>query len=195
MSFINPIFPSSVYIEENILEPEKIKKIFNKIIDLSEKNTFTNNLWKCNVNSSHNSNEKINIHEDEDFDELKKIVKHHVNNFATVLESDHDYNCDYSWFNVYDKTSYQEFHFHSNSIFSAVYFLSFPDESSPLIFEKSDIDMFPLKKIKNFNSLNSQSYTHFPSENSLVIFRSNLRHMVPMGNNIDYRITLSYNFS
>lgn len=194
MPDVNHIFPSCIYLEQNVLEIEERKKLFDKISKLSRENKYINEGWKSNVNNSHHGSGKFNIHQDKDFTILKNIVKSHVNNFALFLESNHEYNCDYSWFNVYEEISYQEFHIHTNSIFSAVYFLSVPDKCSPLIFEKSDLDMFPLKNIENYNYLNSQSYSHYPIENSLIIFRSNLRHMVPIGNNKN-RITLSYNFS
>jgi len=124
-----------------------------------------------------------------------------------VLEFSHEYGvqknfvdlqCDDFWFNIASFGQYQEYHNHSNSHFSLVYYVSTPDNCGNLVFQslESITDMFalPLSKEKiSFASLKSCSYE--PKESNLIIFRSNLLHMVHKNLNQEDRISISMNFS
>jgi uncharacterized protein (TIGR02466 family) len=191
MALIQTFFPTSVYIENKILSDEQRIKLQEKTLKYSENVVSGGKEWKSNVKNNHGYS---NLNDD-DFKRLEDNITQHVNNFAMSLMSDFKYTCNSSWYNIYDKNSYQEYHVHTNSIFSAVYFLSYPDGSSPLVFSSEILDMFPMKNILEYNFFNSGIFEYHAEENSLVIFRSNIRHMVPKGENKIPRITLSYNFS
>jgi len=192
MANIHTIFPTSFYWENNILSKEDRNILFDKITKLSETQSSGGQYWRANVKNSHGY---YGLREDNDFNKLEDIITMHVNIFAAELKSNHNYKCDYGWYNVYDDNSYQEYHIHSNSIFSAVYFLSAPEGSSPLVFHCGVDDMLPMKNIIEYNAYNNETHDYVPEDDTLVIFRSNLKHMVPKGNNTYPRITLSYNFS
>ena len=192
MSLIQTFFPTCAYIENRILSDGQRINLYEKTLKYSEDIRPGGKQWKANVKNNHGYSD---LNADDDFKKLEGIVTEHVNYFATSLMSDFKYTCNSSWYNIYDENSYQEYHIHTNSIFSAVYFLSYPEGSSPLVFSNEILDMLPIRNIREYNFFNSGIFEYHAEENSLIIFRSNVRHMVPKGENKIPRITLSYNFS
>ena len=81
--------------------------------------------------------------------------------------------CSNSWFAEYGKGDWVDYHDHTPSFFSYVYFIKTPKGPSPLVFSTSGT------KIK-------------AEEGKVVIFPSNMYHYVPK-NNCEGRITLAGN--
>ena len=97
------------------------------------------------------------------------------------------------WLNIYKKGDSQEYHTHSRSVISAVYFLKLPKHSSKLYFKPPFVDMIEPDIIEpTFNNMSLIEIN--PKEGSVIVFRSYLPHMVSQHNNKQERISLAYNF-
>lgn len=184
-------FPTSIYVEENIFSEDENKNFINEIEILKSKIEKGGNNWNTDV---YNTCQTFDLQRNKILKTLCDKVELHTNLFAKQLSSYHDYKIIDSWFNYYKKDDYQEAHHHANSIFSAIYFFTNPINSGSLSFENPiEPDMLPLKNIKEINNLNCLTCNYNPSPKTLIIFRSNIRHMVGRGKNSQPRITAAFN--
>jgi uncharacterized protein (TIGR02466 family) len=134
------------------------------------------------------------IHSDPLFNNLYSEVKKHVNRFARELHvhKDLEFNCQQSWANIYHKNDYQESHFHPNFVFSAVYYAKTTPDTK-IIFENPVMDMFPLE-VEVSTDVNKTYEIIYPQTGDLIIFRSYLRHQIPVHTTDDKKITIAFNF-
>lgn len=189
---INTWFPTAIYVSENIISDEYNNDLQKRSLEIfsSTKNGADN--WKCNT---YNTMGTYEISEDPLFKNLLHEVKQHLNFFVEQHGSDYKYECQNSWLNVNYKNTYQEYHYHSNSTFSAVYYIDTPENCGRIYFENPlEPDMLPVKGIKNNTPLSFKDCHYQPQKKTLLIFRSFLRHMVEIGSNDDPRISIAFNF-
>ena len=148
--------------------------------------------WNCNT---FNSLDSIDLRQEPLFVPLIEKVGQEVNVFSNEFEIyPKAVKCTEAWFNVSSSKDHQEFHNHPMSHFSAVYYVDVPKDSGALVFEKTFSNMFPLPKPKSFKFLNCQIYKFVPENQDLVIFKSNLSHMVSPNNSKYKRISIAMNF-
>jgi uncharacterized protein (TIGR02466 family) len=193
MSFqIHTWFPTAIYVAEDIVEHsynEDLKNFSEEIFGRSESGAHT---WNCNTKNTMGSH---NVIEDPRFDTLTNSINKHLKTFLEYHNSNHDYGCNDGWLNINYKNSYQEYHCHANSTFSAVYYIATPPGSGRIIFQNpTEPDMLPVKGIVEENDLTFKQSFYSPQERTLLIFRSNIRHMVEIGTNDEPRITAAFNF-
>jgi len=105
------------------------------------------------------------------------------------------FRCVDFWFNIAGAGAYQEFHQHANSHFSLVYYVRTPKDCGNIIFQNpttpTDMYNLPIEKF-NVNSFRSCNYT--PEQGSILLFRSNLAHMVEKNLSGEDRISIAMNF-
>jgi uncharacterized protein (TIGR02466 family) len=183
------LFPTTIYVEDNVLPKKTLKKYEDLILNNTCENGGEN--WYAKIR---NSMSTYNLIHDENFSDLISIVNDRIKKFADTLESKQDYTCTWSWFNVYEKNDYQEIHHHTNCTFSGVFFLKTNENSSPLIVLNPSEHFNGDFEFKTPNDLNIQNYRIFPNQNRLVLFRSYLKHMVPKHESYEKRITIAFNF-
>ncbi len=191
MSEIAKIFPTSLYIENNILSDDELQTLENLILNTDCESGGFN--WMSKIKNSLGT---YNLNDDHNFHNLIDKVSRHVNLFNKEMGSEYNYSCQYSWFNIYEQGDYQEYHHHPNSTYSAVFFLKCDVNSSPLVFLNpiEPFDMHPIQKQTALNELNFLTCKVFPVKNSLVIFRSYIKHAVPKQTSDEKRITVAFNF-
>lgn len=99
-----------------------------------------------------------------------------------------------SWINVAKPGSFQEYHIHTGSHFSVVYYVQSKKDSGNIVFRsfEADTDMFPLP-VNDLTPASFKTMSLPPEEGKLLIFRSNLKHMVEKNASDDYRISISMN--
>jgi uncharacterized protein (TIGR02466 family) len=190
MKDIIQLFPTSVYIEDNCL-PENLLDEYETLV-LNNKNVDGGSNW---VSKLKNSLGVYNLVDDENFSEIIKFANDRVMHFNSVLDSKIEkIDCNYAWFNIYERGDYQETHHHGNSVYSGVFFLKTPEKSSPLIlFSPAEhLDFFGF--YNSTNEYNMNRYKVNPIRNRFVLFKSYLKHMVPQHESYEKRITLAFNF-
>ena len=102
--------------------------------------------------------------------------------------------CIDAWFNVADYKDYQEFHHHSDSHVSAVFYLATPKGSGDIVFKNPALNMCPIPSDNNSCSDNAEIFTIPPKEKLVLLFKSNIQHMVQQNMSTDPRISIAMNF-
>lgn len=129
----------------------------------------------------------------------KKIVDVTVDSIKNVAKEYGVYTdnveCTDSWLNVSDQNSFQEYHLHAGNHFSAVYYINVPEDSGNIVFRSAETqtDMFPLPASEH-TLANSKSFIVEPEAGDLLIFRSNVLHMVTINKSNEPRVTMAMNF-
>lgn len=146
------------------------------------------------------------ILEDERFKELKEFVTREVNRFFQVAwrpkEKDNlKVYVTQSWANYTERGQYHHKHSHANSFISGVIYVTVDEKFDRITFfnerEKQHF-MIPIDDTdpNNYTAFNSSAWW-FPIKNSkLIMFKSDLPHMVPMIQESTYegtRISISFN--
>jgi len=106
-----------------------------------------------------------------------------------------DLECIDFWFNIAKDGSYQEYHLHPKSDFSLVYYVTTNPNCGNIVFQNSNsfVDMFPLTSDElTYASCRTCFYT--PQDGLVLIFRSNLSHMVEKNLSGKDRISIAMNF-
>lgn len=173
------------------------KKIDTKLIkvcnNLQKKIKKGGDYWISN--KIYNTLNNYNIHKDNNFKILYDWIFQCVIEYANKLKYKPDFKCVESWFNVYKKNDYQEFHTHSMSSLSAVYFLKSDSEKSSKIYFKVRRDnTLSDPVITSSDSIDYPLVWYKAVPGRLLIFKSNLPHSVAMSNEDDTRISLAFNF-
>lgn len=183
-------FPTSILTVENLIDDEQNKNLIEEIEKLKKMIVKGGEKWGTDV---YNTHETYNLHSNVKFKNLCDKIEDCTIHFAKKLGSNANYKIASSWFNYYNKGDYQEFHIHPSCHFSAVYFFTNPNNSARLIFKNPVGDkMLPLKNLV-FNELSYDRCYYTPSEKSLIVFQSDLEHMVEKCINIAPRITGAFN--
>lgn len=184
-------FPTSVYWAKDILSKNENEDLKNASFDIKEKHASNIQNWNCNILSTYGT---FNVWQDERFSVILERMTEHVHRFAHLHNSFDKYETNEAWLNFSSKDHYQEFHVHSGSVISAIYYISAPEGSAKTTFKTIHDDMTPMKNIIEYNDL-TYPITHYTAEEGkILIFKSNIPHLVSQGTNKDTRITLAANF-
>ena len=193
MKQVYPLYFDLLY-KINLTKFQKLHPYFvKKVESLYKKNSKNNIGWNCNTFST------IGIYE-LDFDEnyllLRSDIEKNVCEFADQFGVKHStIECSGSWLNLSKPGAFQEYHKHPHSHFSIAYYVQVPLNSGSIVFQSHEniSDMFPLPT----NSIlppNYKTFRYTPNEGDLLIFRSNLLHMVEPNNSKKNRVSISSNF-
>ena len=182
-------FPTVIYTCENLLSEEEREAIEKEIYKIDKKIPKEQNNWVSDVKNTQNT---YNILKNPVCLKLRSAIESCVSIFAKELGSTGSYTADDSWYNLYEKGDYQEYHLHANSIFSAVYFVTNPPGGGALVFENPNDAMISLKN-HTPNPLSFGNCDYNMPANSLIVFRSSLRHCVRRCTNEIPRITIATN--
>jgi len=152
--------------------------------------------WRCDTFNTLDYNHSIDQVHDQELTNLINVVTGHVAKFAKEFGAERgSLICSNYWFNISEPGNYQEYHQHADSHFSAVYYVQAGPTSGNIVFKsfESMFDMYPipanLKVPANFKTC-----FYIPANSKLIIFRSNLLHMVEKNRSAEDRISVSMNF-
>ena len=191
MAQILSLFPTPVYYEEEIINKEDNDFIVDCCYKIQKAAKKGGDGWHTNV---YNTLGAHDVTYDNNFKKLNMSVQEHINKFCKVNGSNHHYNLDNGWVNIYNKKDYQEYHWHTKATLSAVYYAKMPENGGGLILNSpKEPDMWPIENIDELNEYNHSNYKLYPKERSIVIFRSFVQHMVEPGTNESERISIAYN--
>ena len=189
---ITTYFPQAFFSSLNLLEKDYLTKIQNKAFKIKENSKSGGDNWTL---KPFNTCGTYDLQKDKDFKILLDKIEEKTLKFTKEHNTDHVYHIKDAWLNVYNKDESQEFHCHGGSTFSAVFFLKSSDNCANLIFENpTEPDMKPIIGVKKENPLTYKRCWIKPVENSLIIFRSYMRHMVEKQTTDFDRMTIAVNF-
>ena len=191
MAKILKIFPTALYLEDNVLNDKELKETVKLCKDISKK-TPSKQVW---VSDTYNTLMTHNIVEDKRFKNVLDKITFHVNQFNKEHLSNYKYKPTAGWFTIYKKAQdFQESHIHVDHTYSAVLFIKSNEHSSSLYFEKVAEDMIAPKNRTDLNELTYNNYQFRPVPGRLIIFKSSLRHFVPPSKKDNERISIAINY-
>ena len=191
MNSIDLLFPTPIYRADNIISKEYKDELINLIYDIKSKVPSQDDKWFCKIYTSYSAHD---LKYSKDFFPLFEAIQNHLYAFISELESTSRPELQGAWVNIAKKGDFQEHHRHQGAAFSAVYYLQAPEGSGDLLLENPAGFMPELDNIVNNNILNSNTQSYTPIDNSLIIFRSHIQHMVLLGKNEKDRISIALNF-
>jgi uncharacterized protein (TIGR02466 family) len=97
-----------------------------------------------------------------------------------------------SWANYTEKNQYHHKHQHPNSLISGVLYISSDDDTDRINFYKELKSQYHIPT-ENFNHWNSESWWFPVKSNTLLLFPSDLTHMVETKKTPGTRISISFN--
>ncbi len=191
-------FPTLIY--NHLIEFEHnqhLKKVALDVYEKSNKNVTTK--WACDTFNTIGHYDYRNAN-DPVVNNLVEIFRSKVYEFSKVygitLPVVH-LHCKDLWFNVAEPGAYQEYHQHTRSHFSLTYYVDVPTDCGKIRFRSFEAltDMYTLPiESHNENLTSWKTCAYEPVENLLLIFRSNLPHMVEKNLSDKRRISISANF-
>lgn len=192
---VNAYFPTLIYhsnladsIDNTILK-KSAYILKNKVVGLKSE-------WRCDTFNTFDCDHSIDSVNDIELTNLLNVSINHVIQFAKEFGMEqYKISCSHYWFNISQPGNYQEYHQHTDSHFSAVYYVQAAANSGDLVFKsfESMFDMFPIpSNLKIPATFKTYGYT--PINSNLIIFRSHLLHMVEKNISTEDRISFSMNF-
>jgi|TARA_R110001606_G_scaffold366176_1_gene521212 uncharacterized protein (TIGR02466 family) len=169
-------------------------KIKNKLINycVDQANTILKggDNWASKIYNTCGTKEIVSVKE---FKVLNDWIFKEVAEYIKELGYTGDIIANSSWFNIYHKHDYQEYHNHDGSDFSAVYFLESEEDSANVIFRSNEPPGIKKVFIKD-NPYTWQRFFVPPTPGRLIVFKSNIQHCVEQHKKENRRISLAYNF-
>lgn len=186
-SELHILFPSLVQ-ETKI--PEQDNDQLEKIIQ--QKSIESTDTWRCNTKTTFDT---CNVIDDPEFQYLIKTITNKVHEFSKQYGAYGKVSIVDAWINVAEQGAYQEYHIHPNSHFSAVYYIKTPTNCGNLVLRshEADFDMFMLP-LNEYKPASYKTWAFVPDKGKLVIFRSNMKHMVEKNESEEIRISFAANF-
>jgi len=183
---IHEIFPTLIY--ETTIKQNNFK--LENVLQNIPFDVYDN--WNCDMKTTFHTHDII---KDESFQNLLNVITKKVSQFSKTFGASGNVRIVSAWINKSSNGSYQEYHIHPDSHFSVAYYLKADSNSGNIVFRshEANSDMFtiPLTEMK---PASYKTCAFIPITGKLLIFRSNLQHMVEKNYTNDDRISLSANF-
>jgi len=189
-------FPTLIYFDFlNDIDNQALEKRAYQL--RNELNDDVHTEWNCDTWNSLNSN--INFKDDVITNLVNETIKH-TEKYAVEYEADlENYRvvCTDFWFNIAQPGNYQEYHQHPNNHFSAVYYVKGNPNSGNIRFKSMDSiatgNTIPTKIPTEKISGSTETCFYEPQPSKLLLFKSNLLHMVEKNLSTEDRISISMN--
>lgn len=194
---IDAWFPCLIY--NTILEDLSDTNQYLTDLAYSIKSKNPNNLtdWRCDTYSTMYNYDAF-LDNDPIVHKLINTVQRYVVDFSKAYGMKNiKADCKDFWFNIGSPNSYQEYHQHAKSHFSVAYYVNVTPDSGNIVFKnyEATTDMYPLPLSDDeHNHASFKTCYYKPVNNRLLIFRSNLLHMVEKNLSKFDRIGVSMNF-
>jgi len=181
---IIPLFASNIFMYELNIDNKKIINFLKKInydeIKFNHKSyiSIENDLFK--------------------FKELKILKKEIIKCLKNYYENVIQYDCNFkilnSWATKINPGGYSQFHHHSHSFLSCVYYPK-GNIGYNIKFTNRNLDYFWDLPVKKYNIFNSNSWTINVKENTLLIFKSDILHRIEPNESSEDRYSLAFNIN
>ena len=191
---LNKFFPTIIGLDVNNLHDSVQDKVVDRCYHLKKNVDSGGENWLSD--NTYNTIGKHSVFDDAKFLDINNFVVSSVKNYCEQLQIKKDY-IDYtpidSWFNIYQKGDYQEFHHHSNSVLSVVYFLKVGKNPASIFFKNPYISTVRIE-YDNYTPDTYDRFSYQPKAGMILIFRSHLEHSVEKQVDDEDRISIAYNF-
>lgn len=143
--------------------------------------------------SVYNTENTYNLNTNEDFDPITDFIRSCAVDYCKELNYSGTLNHTNTFFNIYNKYDYQDWHDHPGTHLSGVYCLSGEKGSADIHF--TDFNNKLNINVKEFTTDNSTTWKEEFIPGKFLIFRSDLLHCVNRHNLDSKRYSLATNFN
>lgn len=177
---------------------DKNKILAKRAYDLRNLNDSVETQWHCDTFNTLNKHFLLGNSDDQTIIDFIEYVGSFVYEFAEcfgVNNKKYQLVCKDFWFNIASPGDYQEFHQHPNNHFSAVYYVQSEPNCGNIVFKNPESigDMFQIPNEVD-TRLSYKTVKYEPNNSRLLIFKSNLMHMVEKNKSNSDRISIALNF-
>jgi uncharacterized protein (TIGR02466 family) len=176
----------------DVIDVNKIKIDFLDYIDNHDNKS---NIKISNEGGYHSNNISYDIIMNS-YPTLNSLYNILSNYTKSLLSKDH-IAIDNSWINISKKYNYNNLHMHPNSVISGVFYIDTPKNCGDIVFyrERSFIDYNLSHHFSNINDyeIKSEIYSLTPFTGQMILFPSNMYHMVKPNKSNKSRISLAFN--
>ncbi len=177
---IEPVFGKAIYSNQLYLDTKKILSL----IDVPRKNyNYTSNISK----------EDLYVLEKDKFKFLKDII---LNELDIYLHSEMKYTNKFqittSWFTKVDKKEQGHLHNHRNCFVSGILYLQTYQDCGNITFQDLS-DKRLVLDVNEYNILNSREWFYEPRDGFLILFPSEVHHIIGENNSNHTRYSLAFN--
>ena len=187
-SYIERIFPTSLYVFDDVLEPEYIDSMLEDIIQSSKINLEKRRAnWQSEKNPKLYENPKYKALGEAALDLSKKYLNDLKYQFEDLVLTD-------MWSNILKLQETHAPHTHSNNFVSGVYYLQTTSNSPAIHFldPRGQTNVIQPHQ-KEFTIYNSTRYQMPAMVNRMILFPSWLQHYVPVNDSGKDRISIAFN--
>ena len=195
---IDIMFMNILYSNNLSQHRDKNEYFYKKVLEIKEKNKNApqKSGWICDT---FNTDGLYDLHQDPVFQPILQDIKSEVLKVSREFgQNKNDIMYNGGWINLASPGAYQEYHIHGYSHFSIVYYIDVPENSGDIVFlspEATVADMYPLPKEETVTYAGVKTFKFTPVANDLLIFRSNIMHMVNQNKSDRDRVSISINFT
>lgn len=169
----------------------KKKKLINCCYNIQKITKSGGDEWISK--STYNTINTKNLYDEIDFKDLLMWIDNCIVEYCKSLNYTSNIISKSSWFNIYRKGDYQEYHNHIETDISCIYYLKGDEGSANTIFTDFDYLKHQISVTK-WTPDNSGSFTVNFKEGVLVVFKSDMLHCVEKHNLDTDRITIANNY-
>jgi uncharacterized protein (TIGR02466 family) len=198
-SYVNPLFSKPVYSTITDIDTKKILSLLGDDVEFQtdEDNNYGNAILELeDWNKQHKMfsvTSNLNILDDNKFKWLKdKLMKEFYLYASGVLKYTNEFEITNSWVTMSAKGQSQNFHNHSNCMYSMVLYLQSNEKSGNIIFDSMARERFALY-MEEYNIINSPQWSINPENGMLLIFPSEVHHAVTENKSDTTRFSLAIN--
>lgn len=191
--YVTPYFPS-IFFKKEVDDFEIVKEGILEWIYNFQKNNSS--YQRSNIGGWHSN---VNLFENPDFQIYSTLIKKEVEYCLSQIIENLNFKISEGWININKKGDFNLTHTHPESDLSAVFWISTKGEKSgriefenPCNFEQNNLLSKIKKEVRDSFNLN-KSHWIVPKDGVLLIFPSNIRHMVFPNQTFDDRISIAFN--
>ena len=187
-TYIERIFPTSLYVFDDVLEPEYIDSMREDIIQSSKINLEKRKTnWQSEKNPKLYENPKYKVLGEAALNLSKKYLNDLKFQFEDLVLTD-------MWSNILKPQETHTPHTHSNNFVSGVYYLQTTNNSPAINFLDPRGQTCVLQpQQKEYTKYNSTRYFMPAMVNRMILFPSWLQHYVPVNDSKEDRISIAFN--
>jgi uncharacterized protein (TIGR02466 family) len=186
--FINTIFPKT-FICSNIG-----REITKEELNIVTENSIPETTYKNAGNVT--TTERYVLKNIPEFESIKTFIEEGIKNYVNTVikpKNNLEFYITQSWLNYTKPGEFHHKHSHPNSILSGVFYFN-ADKEKDRIYFYNDHEYQRIKiETKEFNLYNSNSWWYPVATGDLVIFQSDLVHMVETTVSNQTRVSLAFN--
>jgi len=180
---ITPLFSKPIYYNKLNIDTKKIVKLIQGKTRKSQNNRDEEN----------NNDEFLYILENPELKFIKNTILNELKQFANnELKYVNDFKITTSWATIIRPSEKSQFHNHNNCMLSGVLYVQTNKNCGDIVFENFQTQNIQ-PKVTEWNVYNSRKWSYEPTDGDIIIFPSEVNHMIETNKSNIVRHSIAFN--